>query len=479
MNDPDPFRNVELLHLSAIDSHFRGVIRTRWCQKNLSECDRVGKQMRGLIDDIPPDGPRNPWWISMKTIALAFGVKKFAVQRILDREKQLENGEVILPAHRSPKITDNQLQIVKEFIRKREVEEKDPPEPYEVCDFIESTFKITYSRSWINQLVADSKGFHLVDATPLENERIDVKVDDLRENHQKLSQKLLTLDPRFIVNIDECGWGKKISHGKKRVVSLNSVNTNYRERADEGHITMIPVSWANGDFSRTMVVIQTKSIERELVPFGLPDGPNVYVAASQKGYITQELFIKLIDKILIPDLNNRRTKFNMPNSKCLLIVDGATQHQSEDITKALEKANIELHFLVPHSSHLTQPLDCMFFKNLKSELRKNRAKYTDLSKSSNRLVHALSCLSKTTGWYIGLRSWHFAGFLVSLEKENPTVLYDLETILERRNSPAIEVKVKALKSKRKREKVFFSGAKKIKADEEKKSEEIKIQKKNE
>ena len=98
-----------------------------------------------------------------------------------------------------------------------------------------------------------------------------------------------------------------------------------------------------------MIVIQTKTIERNLLPFGLPDGPNVLVVASQKGYITKELFIELIDEILVPDLKNRRAKFNAPDSKCILIIDGATQQQSEDITKSLERANILLHFLVPHS----------------------------------------------------------------------------------------------------------------------------------
>ena len=93
--------------------------------------------------------------------------------------------------------------------------------------------------------------------------------------------------------------------------------------------------------------------------------------------------------------------------------------------------------------------------------------YTDLSKASNRLVHALSSLSKSTGYIIGLRSWHRAGFLVSLEKEVPSLTYDISVILERQNSPMNELKVEATKSKRKREKLFFSGAKKIKKSDPK------------
>ena len=111
------------------------------------------------------------------------------------------------------------------------MEDRDPPEPYEVCDFIELTFKVTVSRSYINTLAKNSKQFYLVDATPLEDERIDVKVDDLRANHQQLSEKLSTIDPRFIVNSDDCGWGKKLSCKKKRVLSLSPVKTDYREHS--------------------------------------------------------------------------------------------------------------------------------------------------------------------------------------------------------------------------------------------------------
>jgi hypothetical protein len=64
--------------------------------------------------------------------------------------------------------------------------------------------------------------------------------------------------------------------------------------------------------------------------------------------------------------------------------------------------NIEMHFLVPHSSHLMQPLDCLFFKCFKGELRKPRVHYTNLSKTSNQLIYAISFLLKTMGWFIGL-----------------------------------------------------------------------------
>ena len=155
-------------------------------------------------------------------------------------------------------------------------------------------------------------------------------------------------------------------------------------------------------------------------------------------------------------MEKRQIDFELQSAPALLILDGATQHCCPEALDLLEKNNVKVHFLVPHSSHLTQPLDCLFFKVLKGELKKSQTIYSNLSKSSHRLVHGLSSLSKSIGWYIGLKSWHCAGFLVSLETTILTLFYDLSIILQKVNQIEVEVVVEPTKSKRKREKLFFS-----------------------
>jgi hypothetical protein len=75
----------------------------------------------------------------------------------------------------------------------------------------------------------------------------------------------------------------KIAQQKKKVVSLSPFPTFYCEQIEEGHITFIPVSWANGDFSCSMVILQSKLIQQELTVFGIPNGTHNLVVASQKG----------------------------------------------------------------------------------------------------------------------------------------------------------------------------------------------------
>ena len=429
--------------------------------------------MIGLLDEIPLTGPRNPYWISLNTLAIAFGIPKRTIKRKIDRQKKLLAGQTVRPKHRPSKITSNQMDMIKEFIRKREVDEKNPVTPSELCDYIETTFSVSYQRCWVNQMVERSSDFYIVDAIPLEKDRIDVSVEDLKKNHEALVEIMKKIDPRLIANIDETGWGKKISCRNKRVVSLSPNKTAYLQSLEDGHITIIPVSWANGDFSRSMMVVKTKTIERTLAPYGLPDGEHLLVVGSDSGYVTTELFVKLLDEIFIPSMNDRRMRFKAPNEQGLLIIDGATQHHSPAVTEKLKEANIVLHFLVPHSSHLTQPLDRLFFKLFKGELRKNRVNYSNLSKTSNRILHAVKTLSKTTGWVNGLQSWARAGFIVSLEGEKPTLKYDLSIILKNQYSIPEELEAKPLPSKRKREKLFYSQSKKKKGQEIEKSEETK------
>jgi hypothetical protein len=102
-----------------------------------------------------------------------------------------------------------------------------------------------------------------------------------------------------------------------------------------------------------MIVVQLKSIEQQLKVLGLPNKPNTLLVTLQKGYITTELFMKLIIEILIPSVTFRHAQFDLRNLCALLVVDGTTQHQSLDIINTLKSTNIRMHFLVPHSSHLT------------------------------------------------------------------------------------------------------------------------------
>ena len=62
------------------------------------------------------------------------------------------------------------------------------------------------------------------------------------------------------------------------------------------------------------------------------------------------------------------------DEKAVLIIDGCTAHKLDPFRQVLAEKNITTVFLVPHSSHLTQPLDLGVFGRLKS-LTRDEASY--------------------------------------------------------------------------------------------------------
>jgi hypothetical protein len=77
--------------------------------------------------------------------------------------------------------------------------------------------------------------------------------------------------------------------------------------------------------------------------------------------------LKLVNEILILETKFQKTKFSLLNAQNHLIFN-SIQYYNFNIKEALTKVNIQLHFLIPHSSHLTQPFDYLFFKIFKLNL---------------------------------------------------------------------------------------------------------------
>ena len=94
-----PISSVESLHLSLLDSHLHGVIRSHWVNKRLHLATSMSSQIIALLDNIPVEGQQNPWLLSSQTIGLVFGLPKWKVQQIVKRKKKSDQGIQPSPQH--------------------------------------------------------------------------------------------------------------------------------------------------------------------------------------------------------------------------------------------------------------------------------------------------------------------------------------------------------------------------------------------
>ena len=75
-------------------------------------------------------------------------------------------------------------------------------------------------------------------------------------------------------------------------------------------------------------------------------------------------FLKFIE------FNNKKKKEKGYKGKTVIIMDNYGSHKQEVLQQLCKKNNIELLLLVPHSSHLTQPLDLGVFHAMKNKIKK-------------------------------------------------------------------------------------------------------------
>ena len=92
-----------------------------------------------------------------------------------------------------------------------------------------------------------------------------------------------------------------------------------------------------------------------------------YMGRSDNGWMVTQLFYGW--------LANHFVSYTPPERPVLLIVDGHTTHIDVEISKFCKENGILLYCLLPHSSHITQPLDVGFFGALKTSWGKAVDKY--------------------------------------------------------------------------------------------------------
>ena len=83
------------------------------------------------------------------------------------------------------------------------------------------------------------------------------------------------------------------------------------------------------------------------------------------GFMDSELFVKWFQKIFIP-----HAKPTLENP-ALLLMDGHASHCSPALIECAKENNVILLALVPHTTHLCQPLDVAVYAAFKSSLSKH------------------------------------------------------------------------------------------------------------
>ena len=317
--------------------------------------------------------------LTQKDVGVVMGVSDVTVLRIKRRNEE-HPGDLHPRIGRHSYVRDV-FPDVEAFIA-NEIEEGRSVTTSILVDFIITRLRVSVKRRTAREYL-ESHGNSLVSAVPTEDLRVNVDRDKLVDFYNNtLPAALDGVDPALVFNIDEMGSERYAD--RKRIDVIVPSRSEFHPGMLVGiprtsyRCTLIACVALDGSRLKPAIITKNKTVNTIVFEKGY-DTNALKLYHTKNSFITGEVFGHWLNDVFIPYVEEKREVLRRQrgdfNERAVLIMDGCTSHKLEQFQNLLESKNITPVFLVPHSSHMTQPLDLGIFGRLKSLIR-NEASYT-------------------------------------------------------------------------------------------------------
>jgi hypothetical protein len=144
---------------------------------------------------------------------------------------------------------------------------------------------------------------------------------------------------------------------------------------------------------KPFVIVDRATVEAEVGLCGY-DSSNVCLGPQENAFMTTRLFELWAREVFFPAVAQRRAEFGY-TGRALLLLDGLGSHHTDEFLQTCASQNIDVLFLIPHSSDQTQPLDVLAFALMKRHFSGSRFSPLE-NPQSNRLVRILGAWSESS-----------------------------------------------------------------------------------
>ena len=297
---------------------------------------------------------------------------------------------------RPAKLNDGQIALVKNYIDGFITENGHLKFPTynDVADFISEKLNKYLIPDTLRHIIRNnfSNDFKTVTGKAMEFNRLNVELSDIEKNLYDLNEKIRGVPTRFLFNLDEIGCEEfadsqdiKVIVPKKYRGNCAPYGINRRKR----NSVLVCIS-ADGFDCIPQITIRRSTIENEIYKY-IPK-EKVQIVNTKKGFITTKSFLLWLNSIFLPFLRNERMRTGY-QGQSVLILDGYLPHIKAFESIDLQGEKLTLHFLVPHSSHLLQPLDLCIFSVMKGAQIRFRW-FKNVSEQTQELVKIHQSLYK-------------------------------------------------------------------------------------
>jgi hypothetical protein len=183
---------------------------------------------------------------------------------------------------------------------------------------------------------------------------------------------VFSYDPRLTFNVDETFLTIKDTKMTVAVRRGSKVATRVSAGMVSYHMTLVNVCCAEPDAAnipRPTLIIPGKRVPAD---DGKHDQQLLWNwCGSATGWVNHDLWVEWLEVVFVPWVGKQRSSLQPPptNNRVLLWSDGHQSRLQLSALDLLQKADIDLVLLPPHTSHILQPLDCGIHNKFKMRLR--------------------------------------------------------------------------------------------------------------
>jgi hypothetical protein len=276
------------------------------------------------------------------------------------------NSETPLPRGR-PRITSDpqELDLLK-FIRTC-YGRKCPPTKSQIIAYME-TRGVTIDRHWILRFVErHSEDVKLAAATYMEAARHELEWTSIQAYFEALKVGLTGIDPRFVYNVDETRVHVKNPAPKVDVLipaEAESKNLTVAEVEDGTNLSLVGAISASGSALKPYFISTRVTYDSTLHEEGYVIGEDFFIAHTENSFITEKVFLDWFFRAFLPKVT-KKAQLTGYTGKFAILLDGHASHGTDIVRSICAQYNTTLILLVPHSSHVAQPLDLLTFGSFK------------------------------------------------------------------------------------------------------------------
>ena len=193
----------------------------------------------------------------------------------------------------------------------------------------------------------------------INNARVLGCTEEVIEAHMKhfaaVLDKIKVL-PRNTYNMDETGLNLGV-YGHQTYIRT-SASTRCIKRTPETRewVTIVEAVSAEGRAIKPLVIFKGGKLQSTWFDDEIP---NFLYTSSPCGYSDNTIGLRWLREVFLPETYDN----DLPR---LLILDGHGSHYTEEFMLLAIQNNVKLFYLLPHSSHVTQPLDVCGFSPIKT-----------------------------------------------------------------------------------------------------------------